>query len=223
MNNWNGIASLFAACIELTLLINLLLFAEKNKINKIAMRIVTLLFGYQLLEFVMCGLNFRYSFLAYLAFVDISFLPPLTFLMVLYFLGFQKKYYNFIYLPAIAFTIYYALVINNFEVVQCSVLYASYNFPSGDLYGFFYYVPILISIVLSFIYLKKVDKNKISRVKILLAGLLFITVPVIAGFIFSFYGNNFLIDIIESMMCKFAFIFAVCLTIFSLKNKSINE
>jgi hypothetical protein len=33
MDNWNGIGSLLIACVELILLINLLVFAEKNKFN----------------------------------------------------------------------------------------------------------------------------------------------------------------------------------------------
>lgn len=188
------------------------------------MLIIILLFGYQFLEFLMCGLNFQDSSMPYFAFVDISFLPPLTFLMVFYFLGFQKKYLNLIFLPAAAFTICYAFFIEKFEVVQCSVLYASYNFPFGMLYGFFYYLPIAISIAALFSYRKKF-KNDQYGAKVLLSGLLFITVPVIAGFIFSFFGNYFLINIIESVMCKFAFIFAVCITIFCLRNKNklLNE
>lgn len=184
------------------------------------MLIIFLLFGYQLLEFVMCGLNFRDPFMPYLAFVDISFLPPLTFLLVFYLLGIQKKYFNFIFLPAISFVIFYLFFIEKFEVVQCSVLYASYNFPFGMLYGFFYYLPIVISIAALFFYKKQLKNDEQYGAKVLLSGLLFITLPVIAGFIFSFFGNYFLINIIESVMCKFAFIFAVCITIFCLKNKN---
>lgn len=137
MINWNGLLSLFIACVEFILVINLLVFAEKNKINFLAIILVALLMVYQVLEFLMCTLNVKYSYMAYLAFIDISFLPPLNFYFITKYFGYEKKYFKLVFLPAIAFSIYYYFVIDKFAITACTVLYASYSYPLGWLYGFF--------------------------------------------------------------------------------------
>src|ERR1035437_10786359 len=96
MDNWNGIVSLLIACIELFLIINILIFAEKNRFNKITIIFLIVLMIYQLLEFVMCHLNYSSSFLAYIAFIDISFLPPLDLFLIYTF--FIRKNDNLRYL-----------------------------------------------------------------------------------------------------------------------------
>lgn len=219
MDNWNGIGSLFIACVELILLINLLVFAEKNRFNKTAILIIFVLMIYQSLEFFMCQLGLDYSFMPYLAFVDIIFLPPLIIVLLSRLYNYDNKFLNLIFLPAIAFIIYYALVIDKFVVTSCTVLYATYSYPLGDLYGVFYYSPIIIATI---ILIKKVsqktDKKTNIISKILLTGNIVISVPVIVGFVLMFSGNYYLIAKIESVMCKFAFFYAVCLSIAVLYN-----
>ncbi|MDO8549493.1 MAG: hypothetical protein Q7S39_04980, partial [Ignavibacteria bacterium] len=68
LDNWNGIASLLIACSELLLLINLLIFSKKNKINYLIYIIIALLTGYQAFEFFICGVDIDSSMTAYLAF-----------------------------------------------------------------------------------------------------------------------------------------------------------
>ncbi len=81
--NWNGIVSLLIACIEFLLLFNLLVFIEKNKVNIIAMLMITLLAVYQTMEFLMCQVGLQNSIYPYIAFVVIGFLPPLNLLLAL--------------------------------------------------------------------------------------------------------------------------------------------
>jgi hypothetical protein len=81
--NWNGTVSLLIACIEFLLLFNLVIFAEKNKLNKIAIIMIVLLAAYQTIEFLMCQVELQSSFFPYLAFVIISFLPPFNLLIAL--------------------------------------------------------------------------------------------------------------------------------------------
>src|SRR3989304_9547603 len=76
--NWNGTVSLLIACLELLLLFNLFIFAEKNRPNKIALMMVALLAAYQTMEFLMCQVELQSSFFPYFAFLIISFLPPLN-------------------------------------------------------------------------------------------------------------------------------------------------
>ena len=81
--NWNGIISLLFACIEFLLLINLIVFIEKNRVNIIAMLMITLLASYQSMEFLMCQVGLQAPIFPYLAFVIIGFLPPLNLLLTL--------------------------------------------------------------------------------------------------------------------------------------------
>ncbi len=222
MNNWNGLLSLFIACIEFILIINLLVFAEKNKINLLIIILVALLMGYQILEFLMCTLNLNYSYMVYFSIVIISFLPPLNFYFIFKYFGIDKSYLKLIFFPSIALAIYYYFVINKFAVTACSVLYASYNYPLGWLYAIFYYLPILVVIIFLLI-IKDKQKNDQEKKKAntLLGGLIFISLPVIAAFVLSIFHKYQLLEVIESVMCKFAFVYAICLSYFALMNKRI--
>lgn len=215
--NWNGIGSLFIACIEIILLINLLIFAEKNRFNIIAIVMIAVLAGYQSLEFLMCQMGYQNSVFPYLAYIDISYLPPLNLLLVVTLKGslnnltrILNRLKYLIFLPVISFTIYYTLVISQFKVTSCAVLYATYHYPLGELFGFFYYFPILLSIILLILNIKKEENYKLKLIsKLLLTGAIFISLPVVLGFILMFAGSYQLISAIESIMCKFAVVYAV--------------
>ena len=219
MQTWNGLISLFIACIELILLVNLLIQAEKNKLNKMTMLLILLLMIYQSLEFLMCHLDIQPSFMPYIAFVDISFLPPLSLLFILTLFGYKSKYFMLFFLPAISFFIYYSFVIDKFVVTSCAVFYATYNYPLGDLYGFFYYSLVLAAIfTLILKALKSKGRNKKFAIIILIAHFL-MAVPVITAFILAWMNKPETLDLIESLMCKFAFGYALALSIVALMNK----
>ena len=215
--NWNGIVSLFLACIEFLLLVNLLIFSGKNRANGIIYIIIALLSCYQVLEFLICAIGIDSSLIAYLAFVDISFLPPLNFLFILYITKLNSKLKYTLFIPAIFFITYYLIVVEQFEVVQCTVLYATYNYPLGDIYGFFYYSPILTAFLILLRKKKEIDKKQFNW---LLTAYLFIIVPVVAGFTLLYLNLPVLIKSMESVLCKFAFGYAVALSIFCLNNKT---
>ena len=226
--NWNGTVSLLIACFEFLLLFNLLIFAEKNRLNKIAIIMVALLAAYQLLEFLMCQVELQSSFFPYFAFVIISFLPPLNLILTSAFTKVPAdKFSSFsymIFLPAIVFSIYYTFVIPEFAVTSCTVLYATYHYPLGDLYGFFYYLPILISIILLALFVKKEnDKKKKLVGKVLLFGAVFISIPPLLGFSLMFAGSYAVISAMESIMCKFAFIYALCLSFVCIYNSAFKN
>jgi len=221
--NWNGTISLLFASIELLLIINLFVFAEKNTFNKYAIAIVTLLFGYQLIEFLLCFAEIQNQFLVYLGFVDISFLPPLNLLIVLSLTGYLnngwKKYLLFI--PPSAFAIYYFFVVDKFVLNKCTVVYASYSYPLGDLFGFFYYLPILTSIVLLIKYLKKQPEKKLKTTSlILLFSSIFISIAPVLAFSLLLFGSDAIITAVESIMCKFAIVYAISVSFAGLINSS---
>ncbi len=217
--NWNGTVSLLIACLEFLLLFNLLIFTEKNRLNKIAIAMIILLAVYQTMEFLMCQVELESSFFPYLAFIIISFLPPLNLLLALTLNKNVASKLFLIFIPATLFSIYYTFVIPEFAVTSCTVLYATYNYPFGDLYGFFYYLPILISIILLVVFVNK-EGDKIKRLigKVLLFGSIFISIPPVVGFILMFSGTYSLISAMESVMCKFAFVYALCLAFVCIYN-----
>jgi hypothetical protein len=224
--NWNGTVSLLIACLEFLLLFNLIIFAEKNRLNKIAISMIALLAAYQTMEFLMCQFELLSSFFPYFAFVIISFLPPLNLLttFVIKPKSDSKFLEKIIFLPAIVFSIYYTFIIPEFVVTSCTVLYATYHYPLGDLYGFFYYIPILVSIILLLLFIKKEsDKRKRLVGKVLLFGAIFISIPPVLGFSLMFAGSYALISAMESIMCKFAFVYALCLTFICIYNSPFKD
>jgi len=220
MNNWDGIVSLFIACLELIFLINLFIFAEKNKFNLIVIAIVILLFGYQATEYLICGIELSNSFMAYLAFVDITFLPPLNLLFVLTLFRYKNKFTPLIFLPGLVFVVYYSIIINEFEAVKCTVLYATYNYPLGDVYGFFYYLPLLSTLILIIKNMKRTNEQKFPiSLRYLFYGQLSLIIPVAIAFALLALGYVGLRDSIESILCKFAFLYCMVLVYFALSNK----
>ncbi|MDR3667639.1 MAG: hypothetical protein P4L35_12420 [Ignavibacteriaceae bacterium] len=225
MDNWNGIVSLLIACIELVLIINILVFAEKNKFNNISTLFLIILMIYQALEFIMCHLGYSTSFMAYLAFIDISFLPPLD--LYLIYTYFNKKNDNLKYLFVIPFffIIYYAFVLNKFEIASCAAFYAVYNYPLGTLFGAYYYLPIAASVFFLISYLRKgTAPKKILFAGLLLTGHIIMALPVLFAFLLASLRMPGMLNSVESIMCKFAFSYALCLAFFALNNKeSVNE
>ena len=226
--NWNGTVSLLIACLEFLLLFNLLVFAEKNRLNKIAIMMVALLAGYQTMEFLMCQVELQSSFFPYFAFIIISFLPPLNLSLTSAFTKVSSdklsSFSYMIFLPAILFSIYYTFVIPEFAVTSCTVLYATYHYPLGDLYGFFYYLPILISIIFLALFVRKEsDKMKKLIGKVLLFGAIFISISPLLGFSLMFAGSYAAISAVESVMCKFAFVYALCLTFVCIYNSPFKD
>jgi len=220
LNNPDGIVSLLLACIELVLMVNLLIFADRNKENFLILLIVLLLAGYQIFEYFICGIGSKTSDTVFLAFADISFLPPLSFILVLTYLEVKSKIKPVLLAPALFFVIYYAFVVDEFAVVKCTVLYAAYTYPLGTLYGAFYYLPIFISFVLLVVNLKKADELKSRQFKLLVTGYYFIIIPVIVSFVLLLLNLPGLLNSIESILCKFAFGYAVTLGFFALNNRT---
>jgi hypothetical protein len=185
--------------------------------------IVFVLMIYQTFEFLICWARFTSPFIIYLAFVDITFLPPLNLILLFRLINYKNKISNLVFLPAIGFIIYYAFFINQFKVTSCAVLYASYNYPLGELYGTFYYLPIIISLILLVRVILTDEEKKKFIAKVLLTGNIIIGIPVVAGFILMFTGNYYLVSKMESIMCKFAFFYALSLGIVSLYNSKRNN
>ncbi len=220
MDNFDGIVSLLIACLELLLLINIFIFSKRTKLDYFAIIIIFQLFAYQFLEFSICNLGFKTSNVIYSAFVIITFLPPMGFLLILRFWNFNDKKFLTIFLPALFFTFYYLITSQEFTVARCTVFYAAYSYPLGFWYGLFYYLPILISVLILILIPKKnANKLKLKLNRILIFGFSSFALPMMIAFII--YPH--VVEIVESLMCKFAFLMALSLGYFSLKLKQFNR
>ncbi len=215
MEEFKGIVSLFIASIELLLLINLLIFAEKNPVNRKAILLLFFLFIYQLFEFLICYAGLTFSFMVYLSFVAITFLPPLGLHIVLEYFFTKHKLYYLLYLPAILILTYYLTMLHQFEVMKCTVIYVVFNYPLGFLYGVLYYSPVLMVMIFLFIeYREGKNIEKKAQSKLLLYGYISTFIPMSAAVFFYPDATLF----IESVLCKLALILAVCYSIFALRN-----
>jgi hypothetical protein len=97
------------------------------------------------------------------------------------------------------------------------VFYATYNYPLGFLYGVFYYTPIFISFLLLLYRFKNLfDKKLRNQIRILLLGFIFILTPPLIGFALRAFGMSELSRSMESVLCKFAFFYAIAISVFSL-------
>ena len=217
MENLDGLLSLFLTSIELVIILNLLYHSEKNRVNILSISLLTTLLLYQFVEFLICGLNLRTSLFAYFALLAVTYMPPLSLFIALRFWNYSNRLYSLIFLPAIFFSIYYLFVVEQFVVTNCTVVYATYNYPLGFLYGLFYYLPVLATMI---IFGYEGYKNKISPKtkpsKILFWGY---TITFIPGFIFTRVVPGML-EATESILCSFAFILFLFISYFVLKNKN---
>lgn len=215
MKNYDGIISLLIFCIELLLLINVWIFS-KNKFKNLLLVFLSLLAAYQFFEFLICGLDFYEPFIVYLAFVIISYLPPLGLLLVMKINNIKLKQSGLIFSPAIFFTLFYFFTQKQFVVKKCTVLYASYHYPLGFLYGLFYYLPMVITVIILIQNTLKAKNQTIKKENLtLLFGYIAFTIPMgIALLIYPDYLNA-----IESLLCKLAIVLAIVISYFALHFK----
>lgn len=204
-DQFDGIVSLLLACLELVLIFNLLIFAEKNYVNKQIIFLVTLLCVYQSFEFIICYFGINSQIILYLALFTITLLPPISLKIAAGFQGFRGRIVNLIFLPALFFIFYYPTVLDELAVTKCTVFYAIIEFPLGDLYGLFYYIPVLLTIVLLYFDYRR-SEGVHKRLKlILLLGFVITFIPTFILLITVEQASLF----IESIMCKAAFIIAL--------------
>ncbi len=216
MENYLGIISLLLVCIELVLMINLFIFAEKNGANKKIIGVIALLLGYQLFEFIICYFGVESNVIVYLAFVVISFLPPMLFNLVSTIRNDKLYLRRIIFIPIVLLLLYFTFIIPEFVATRCTIMFAAYDIPLPDLYGFLYYSPVIISILLLYKMIKseKYQKQKTNLI-ILNTGMVLTFIP--TWFIILLFPS--LIEFVESFLCKSASIMALALTVFAMRNK----
>lgn len=227
--NWDGIVSLLIASIEALLILNLIVFVDKNKINYLIIILVSLLASYQFMEFLICNQEMINPLNTYLAFLIITLIPTVNFFLINRITNYnEKKNFRFLELfftiSALFFIVFYGLNYNLFEVKKCTVFYATYNYPLGFLYGVYYYLPILISFVMILNKRKKSDDQSLkSKLKILLFGYFFIITPPLFGFFLRLFDLKEISISMESILCKFAFFYAIAISFYSIYNSKFKD
>jgi len=213
----DGIVSTIIAAAEFGAIVYLLLTAEKSTVNKLTITTIGLLFGYQFMEFFLCFLGVQNKFLVYLALLDITLLPPLGLYTVLLFSGKLKSHHKFIFIPALFFIVFYGFMMDQLEIVKCTVLYATYNYPLGPFYGTFYYLPILgAMIILNKKWGAEKDPHEKALTRLHFFGYLFTFLP---AMIIALFSPAF-VHSAESLLCKMAFTLATFLTFFTSMNRT---
>ena len=219
MTDYNGILSLLLASLEFLLLVNAYFFAEKNETNKIAFTVLFFLFGYQFFETLICAFEIKNRVTIGLAFIDITFLPPLGLLLAVKFFDLPEKFARAVFYPFYAIILYfvYEIIFGNgaFVNTDCTPFLAGYHYPFEKYYGIFYYLPVLGTLYLLIKNRRKIENERKKAYNALLAGYVLAFVPYFL--FYPFIGS--LSDYYESLLCKEAFLLALFLAYFTLVNK----
>jgi hypothetical protein len=97
----------------------------------------------------------------------------------------------------------------------CTLSYAIYNYPLGDLYGFLYYFTIFISVFILFrIFLGERKSRKRRDLLLLLTGYIVTFVP--TALLILIFPSLF--SAVESLLCKMAFFLSLSLTYYALSS-----
>ena len=217
MEDFIGITFLFLACLEFILLINAIIFSQKNSVNFIVFITISIFVAVSIIEFIISQFEINNSALLLLNFSLISFLPALSLLLVLKFWNHESKLKFFIFLPTIAFIYYFTLLSNSIKIIEYSYFYIIYFYPLRTELGIFYFVMNFSALLFLIVKLRDPSLGYKKRLNVVLVLSLCISV-VIPILILLFYPSLNIYT--ESILNKFAFFYVLGLTYFSLKNKT---
>lgn len=215
MENFNGIIALLVACLELVLILNMLIFSEKNRLNILFIFLVLLLMFDQMFEFIICYFGQSGSGLIMVKFIALSFIPAVLMQTAFEILPGREKFTPLLYLPSLAFSAYYIIESGEFYISSCTIIFAEYQFPGKDLLGIYFYSAFIISTAVLFFTARKYENHR-NRIIIIFAGLTIAVLPATIAFLVSSTIN----EVRESLISKAAVMLALTLTYLSLKNKS---
>ena len=217
MEGFEGIPSLFFACVELLLLVNSLIFAQKNKLNYIIFLLIALFASNHIIEFLICLVNINSSIIVLINFALVSLIPPLALGLVLKFWNHNSSLNYFLFFPSAVFIYSFAQFFEVFKVTECSYLYVVYQFPLRTELGVFFYTINIAAIIFLFYKLREIKLRYMRHMNkwLMIGQILAFVPPLIILLLFpSLEIYN------ESILNKFAFFYVLSLTYFSLKNKT---
>lgn len=217
-----GTLSLIFFVIEFIILIIVIIFNRDHSFFWSIVGLLGLLQLYQLSEWLIC-IGVDENITGRIAYVIITFLPPLGYYLSSRIVQWKFPDYWIGFAAATAFSLYYLIVPNSIELIDCNPLYAVYNNELSLYYGIYYIGIIAYSIlflVAHMIWRKEKIDRKLSI--LLLVGYLSFLVPMYLMVLIDSSVKN----TVASIMCKYALLLAVTLGVFSFikpKNKHIEK
>ncbi len=206
-----GFLSLILFILEFIMLVIMFKKTSKHPYFLTLASIMLLLQVYQLCEFLLCiGIN--QDLIGRVALVTITLLPPTGYFLACKLVSWEFKDYYLGFVGALFFSIYYAVITPACILVDCNPLYAVYNYPLRNEYGYYYIAYCLLAVIQLTIHLlirKERIEKKLSFL-LLIGYLAFLTPMGIMVLIDTTY-----IAAMTSIMCKYAFVLAVTLFGFS--------
>lgn len=217
MEEFVGIPSLFIACLEYLLLINVVVFGHKNNVNIIAFIIIAIYSTNHLFEFFISQFNITNPFFVFLNFAAIAFLPAWSFYLVLKFWRHETKLQYLIFLPAFAFLFYFITQIDSFHVSNYYYFYITFSYPLRSEFGIYYFAMNISAMIILLIKIRE-PRQRYKRhlnIALILSCIVGFIIPLILLLFFPSTKTY-----AESVLNKFAFFYVLGLTYFSLKNKT---
>jgi hypothetical protein len=177
--------------------------------------ILLLLAAYQLVEVLVCSRVPVYGFMPQMAFIVVTWLPPLGLLLIAQLSPAQStiNYAISYFMLAVAFSIVVWIAFDNRFVSDsvCNIVYAKYSnpMPRFQIYSWFYWLGLFGMVVLSALGVRNSPHSRQQKLlKSVLVGSLGFIVPgvLVARFIAPAEGA------LPSILCHFALILAIFLT-----------
>lgn len=167
--------------------------------------LMILLMVYQLMEFLICaGVN--ENIIGRVAFVSITLLPPAGHYLANQLLQSKIRDHLVSFVLGIGFSFYFAVLPDSIALVDCNPFYAVYNYPQQTLYSIYYYLILLYAIGKVIL---DVLRNGNSQQSLLLLGYFGFLLPMAVTLVF----NQAFTNAIPSIMCKYAIVLAIVLTV----------
>jgi len=215
MEEFNGLFALLITCLEIVLIINLIVFTEKNNTNRAIIFLMVLLLGSSVSEFAIGFYGPNSNFFAFLSLASLGMAFSIAFLIVVEIMRVNSKLKLLSLLPGIFFLFYFVTQLDQLSIVNSGLFFCSYEYSGGNWFGLVALVVIVMINILLIIWRVNSSVEKRKVINLLLATFSAITFMYL---LLITVLNNYLIYS-ESILSKIAILFGVALTYFAIQNK----
>jgi hypothetical protein len=211
---YSPVLAIGTAIFEVSVAIWALRGPGRKPIIRTTSAILLLLAAYQLVEVLVCTRAPMYGFMPQMAFIVVTWLPPLGLLLIAQLSPSQAtvNYAVSYFMLAVALSIVLWIAFDDRFISDsvCNVVYAKYSnpVPRFQIYSWFYWLGLLGMIVLSAIGVRNSDDpSQLRLLKMILIGSLGFIVPsvIVTHFVAPAEGA------LPSIMCHFALVLAIFL------------
>ena len=211
---YSPVLAIATAIFEITVAVWALRGPGRKPIIRTTSAILLVLAAYQLVEVLVCTRAPVYGFMPQMAFIVVTWLPPLGLLLIAQ-LSSTQAHLNYAisyFMLAVAFSIVVWIAFDDRFVADsvCNIVYAKYSnpLPRFRIYSWFYWLGLFGMIVLSGLGVRREnDPGRHRLLKTLLVGSLGFIVPAVIVTNFVAPGEGAL----PSIMCHFAIVLAISL------------